>query len=165
MGIGKDTLDAARLAVSRLHGDRNALDALIECKHLGLSWTTRRDLTHVKSTVSDPTQMQALAASGALDGLIAKAQESVDEDERAIGVALGIIEGCRVAWSDEVADTIEAYYIDGPEIERMTGERMTWEAVAERLGISPRTAFRRRDMIIDWIDDVGVDGAIAGRFV
>lgn len=164
MGIGKDALEDARSAVRRLHGDRTALDALLSCKHLGLSWQTRQDKAHTSWKMSDPTQSQALNSADKLDGLIAKAQEQVDEDERVIGIALGIIEGCRVAWSDKVADTIEAYYIDGPEVERMTGERMTWEVVADRLGISPRTAYRRRDMVIDWIDDVGIDAATAGIF-
>ena len=77
--------------------------------------------------------------------------------ERDIGQALGVIDGARRALGDQYAETVDAYYL--------TDRRVTWEDVAELMGCSVRTCHRRCDVFCDWLEDVGIDGAIEGRFV
>lgn len=77
--------------------------------------------------------------------------------ERDIGVALRVVEGARRALGDPTAETIDAYYL--------TDRRVTWEGVAELMGCTVRTCYTRRDVFCDWLEDVGIEGAIEGRFV
>lgn len=77
--------------------------------------------------------------------------------ERDIGQALGVIDGARRALGDQYADTIDAYYL--------TDRRVTWADVAELMGCTVRTCYVRRDVFCDWLEDVGIEGAMEGRFV
>lgn len=72
------------------------------------------------------------------------ARESMRATEAAIGEALGRIEELRRIFSRK-ADAVELHYVD----------LLPWDAVAERLGRSRRTAIAWRDEMFDWIDSIG----------
>lgn len=104
------------------------------------------------SGTSDPTASKALAR-------IEQAERMTYERERleeCVGLALKVVEGARMAIGDKYADTIDAYYI--------TGDKPTWADVAHEMGCSERTCYIRRDVFCDWMEDVGIDRAIAGEF-
>lgn len=155
-------LDAGREAVRRVAGLRRELDALEWALSAGVPWRTRGSGVHARGGAgSDPT-----AAAATDEGGRARAEElaaELAEAERAVGVLLALVEGCRAAWGDSWAETVELYYVDAPERERLVPGRLGWSWVAEVQGIAPSTAWRRDSAVRDWIDEVGVDGAVAGR--
>lgn len=104
-------------------------------------------------TTGDPTARKAMGRMEQDERLSWEYQRL----ERDIGQALGVIDGARRALGDQYADTIDAYYL--------TDRRVTWPNVAELMGCAVSTCYLRRDVFCDWLEDVGLDGAIEGRFV
>lgn len=72
----------------------------------------------------------------------------------AVGEALERIEGLRRLYSRK-ADALELRYVD----------LLPWEAVAEELGTTERSARRWRDELCDWVDSFGWARAREGRGV
>ena len=106
----------------------------------------------VGGTTSDPTARKAM---GRIEQDTRLSYE-YRRLERDVGMALRVVEGARSALGSSYADTIDAYYL--------TDRRVTWEDVAELMGCSVRTCHRRCDVFCDWLEDVGMAGAIEGRF-
>jgi len=71
-------------------------------------------------------------------------------EELAEGMCL--VAGLRLAGLAREADVIQRRVLD----------RMTWEDVAEALGVSRRTAFNRYDVAVDMLQAVGKARAVAG---
>lgn len=72
--------------------------------------------------------------------------------EAIVSRALRVIEGVRSGMGERYADVLDMRYVDA----------MPWDEVAERLGCAERTARRVRDVACDYIDAVGIDGAMDG---
>ena len=72
--------------------------------------------------------------------------------EAIVGRALRVIEGVRLGMGERYADVLDMRYVDA----------MPWDEVAQRCGCSERTARRVRDVACDYIDAVGIDGAMDG---
>lgn len=97
---------------------------------------------------SDPT---GRAAEWRVDAMADMASEMC-ECERAVGYALGVIEGVRAGLGERYAVVLDRYYIDGEG----------WGDVSEGLGVARSTIVRWRDIAFDWIDSVGQAHAIRG---
>lgn len=76
----------------------------------------------------------------------------VAEAERVVGRALRVIEGVRRGIGERYADVLDMRYVDA----------MPWDEVAQRMGCSERTARRVRDVACDYVDSVGMAGAMRG---
>lgn len=158
----RDVLDGIRRAVREHPATLAELAALRECIERGDSWRTMRERAH-SPAISDPTAAMALQlADGEAEAEEQRLVSRAEAEEEAIGRGLRLVDGCRAAWGDAMAETLELWVIDAPERERMSGSRVTWAMMAEELGVSEATAYRRRDALLDWVDDVGMAAACAG---
>lgn len=111
---------------------------------------------HVRTSgLSDPTWQGALsmrAHARRLDWLRRERESCMAQlDECAEVVA-----GMRRALGDGTADAVRMYYLD------RAADGVTWPEVAEALGVTERTALRRRSVAVDWLSDVGLAHARAG---
>lgn len=144
-------LSELRQAVRKRHELAAEIEALEWCRSTGASWHTAQE--HVGGHAGSSSPVERAAEDGAaLDVLIDSDRAKLAELDETIGRGLHVLAECREELGAEFADVLEAYYVDGPEREWMRGERVTWAGVAERLGISERLAYLRRDVAIDWID-------------
>ena len=73
--------------------------------------------------------------------------------EAIVGRALRLIAGVRAGMGERYADVLDMRYIDA----------MPWDEVAQRMGCSERTARRIRDVACDYVDSVGLAGAMRGE--
>ena len=154
--------ERSRRAILRLCAVRRELDALRESEASGPGGKHGDSGPHQKNATSDPVAAAALAH----DGVIARIEElsrQLESLEAARDTLRQVISGMRLALGDGYADVMAAYYLYGPEL-TYTGRSCTWQDVADRNGVTLRTVLRRRSVAADWLDDVGVAGAIAGKF-
>ncbi|MDY2723885.1 MAG: hypothetical protein SOV20_08745 [Coriobacteriales bacterium] len=144
-------LDRLRSAVFQRHVLDAEIHALEWCRSTGAPWHTAQE--HVGGHAGSSSPVERAAEDGAaLDALIDSDRAKLSELDETIGRGLHVLEVLRDELGGGYADTCEAYYVDGPEREWMGAGRVTWAEVAERLGISERLAYLRRDVAIDWID-------------
>lgn len=117
---------------------------------------------HGRGGISNPTLSAAMASDG-LEARLADMERERSGLEAAVSVLADVIAGMRLALGDAYADVMADWYLLGPE-RCYAGPGLTWQDVADERGISLRTAMRRRSVAIDWLEDVGLTGAIEGRF-
>ena len=117
----------------------------------GIEGIERRPGMGARPLMSDPTASAALFAESAKLAM-ERLRGRREAMELIVGAGLAVIEGVRLALGDGRADVLEARYID----------RLAWEDVAERLGVSRSTAIRRADVALEWVDSVGWRRAIEG---
>lgn len=144
-------LSELRQAVRKRHELAAEIEALEWCRSTGAPWHTTREHVGGHAGSSSPVE-RAAEDRAALDSMLERDRTRLAELDETIGRSLHVLSVLRSELGDEYADACEAYYVDGPEREWMRGERVTWAEVAERLGISERLAYLRRDVAIDWID-------------
>lgn len=144
-------LSELRQAVRERHELAAEIEALEWCRSTCAPWYTAQE--HVGGHAGSSSPVERAAEDGAaLDVLIDSDRAKLAELDETIGRGFHVLEVLRDELGGEYADMLEAYYVDGPEREWMRGERVTLADVAERLGISERLAYLRRNVAIDWID-------------
>ena len=160
---GAEWFERSRRSVLRLCAVQRELDALTESEETGPGGSGHGDSgPRQKNATSDPVSAAALAHDGVV-ARIAELTRQRDGLEAARLALCRVIDGMRLALGDGYADVMAAYYLYGPEL-AYTGRGCTWQDVADRAGVSLRTAMRRRSVASDWLEDVGVSGAMAGMF-
>lgn len=95
------------------------------------------------STPGDPTARAAESA--------ARAKATLTRTEAVIGEALARIEGLRLVVGRH-AEVLEMRHVD----------LMAWADIADRLGVTTRTARNWRDTALDWVDSFGWAHVISG---
>lgn len=160
---GSEWFERERRDILRLCAVQRELDALTESEATGSGGTGHGDRgLRQKNATSDPVSAAALAHDGVVARIaeLTRQREGLEASRRAL---VKVIDGMRTALGDGYADVMAAYYLYGPEL-AYTGRGCTWQDVADREGVSLRTALRRRSVAADWLGDVGVSGAMAGMF-
>lgn len=132
-----------------------AVDAMADIDRqlmYGVEGITRRPGTGPRPLTSDPTASAALFAESVKARMedIAARREAM---ELIVGAGLAVIEGVRLVKGDGYADVLEARYAD----------RLTWDDVGERVGLTGRGAWNRAKEAFEWVDAVGWRRAIEGR--
>lgn len=140
------------LAASRgLEGNRRRIDAVEQELDAAGCGSPRLGPHGTSGGQSDPVYAGALrrmAARGRLDALL---RERADL-EATVGDCMAVIHGMERALGEPTARTMELRYVDG----------LPWSEVASELGVTERTALRRRSVAVDWLGDVGMAAARAG---
>ena len=134
--IAREFFESASMAVRM----RNAAQTVIDNE--GEEWSPRPPGSN---GISDPT---ARAAERAIErqNAVHEACLTRDECDREIGSCLEVIEGIRRVFGDGFADVLDLHYID----------LLPWWAVAMEVGASESTCKRRRDLMFEWLDSVGI---------
>lgn len=134
--MAREFFESASMAVRM----RNAAQTVIDNE--GEEWSPRPPGSN---GISDPT---ASAAERAIErqNAVHEACLTRDECDREIGSCLEVIEGIRRVFGDGFADVLDLHYID----------LLPWWAVAMEVGASESTCKRRRDLMFEWLDSVGI---------
>lgn len=128
-------------------------EALYECGPGGGGMPSRSS-----SGESDPTWRGVLSVRSRrrrLDWLLSEREACREQVDDLRAVLAGMAE----ALGPECAETCRRYYLDGVA----TGDG--WAEVASAMGVTERTALRRRSVAVDWLSDVGLANARAGRLM
>lgn len=134
----RDDLDQARDATLRLGEVMRELEF----------GPTRHATPGHSTSPGDPT----LRAVERREALIAESEEL----ERVIGDVGAVVVGCREVWS-KLAYAVELHWLG------IDGTPLTWRDVGAELGVSASTAMSWANVVVEWVDSVGVANARLGR--
>lgn len=134
--IAREFFESASMAVRM----RDVAQAVIDNE--GEEWSP---CSPGSNGISDPTASAAERSierqNAVRDALLIR-----DECDREIGSCLEVIEGIRQVFGDGFADVLDLHYID----------LLPWWAVALEVKASESTCKRRRNLMFEWIDAMGI---------
>lgn len=150
---GAAYLSDARLAAVRLASLDKAISGL-ESESPGKYPSQDTSAPQVRASgLSDPTYAGALSLRGR-ERRLSWLRSERDACLAAVRECSRVLDGMAVALGDETARTCRLYYL-------VPGA--TWGGVAGQVGATERTVLRRRSVAVDWLSDVGLAAAVAGR--